>query len=61
MKHCQRAKRGVPAIRSGKDNERRNFPTILYRIPKDFLGKGHGIYLVELASLHTMRHERETH
>ena len=59
MKHCQRAKHGVPAIRLVKHVERGNFPMILYRIAKNLLRRGHGQDLVQLSPLHTMGQKGE--
>ena len=61
MKHCERAKHGVPTIRLVKQVERSNFPMILYRIPENLLRRRHGKDLVQLSPLHAMGWERETH
>ena len=53
MKHCQRAKHGVPTIKLVKHVERDNFPMILYRIANNFL-RGHGKNLVQPSPMHTM-------
>ena len=61
MKHWQRARRGVPTIRLVKHVERGNFGMILYRIAKKLLHRGHGKDLMQLAPLHTVGQEGETH
>ena len=54
MKHFQRAKHGVPTIRSVKHVERGKFTMILYRIAKTLLRRGHGKDLVQVSLLHAM-------
>ena len=51
MKHCKRAKHGVPTKRMMKHVERGNFPMILYRIAKNLLLKVHCKDLVKLSRL----------